>query len=148
MADAPALGAGGGNTMEVQVLSPAPSSVSNEKTAPTSGAVLFSIHSSDARQTLLAQGTSYEEQVCAIQPDSRREFGISRMPRQIVGKCPAQPSNTRHAQRNHEKKRALIVSHHSLPTLKQLCLNIGLRGEVCTKGTSPKALRVKGTRLC
>ena len=106
------------------------------KTAPISRAVLCSIHSSDARRTLLAQSTSDEERVYEIQLDSRREFGISRMPRQMPGN--ARLNHQTPATRNGTMKRnhlflCLYFTSFSLPALKSLDLNAGLRKKAHTK---------------
>ncbi len=82
---------------------PGTSKYSNTKTTPMFGVVLCSIHSSDARRTLLAQSTSKEERAIEIQPGSRREFGISRMPRHMSGN--AQLNHQTLATRNGTMKR-------------------------------------------
>ncbi len=101
-AGAPALGASGAATGGSSPL-PGTSKYSNTKTTPLFGVVLCSIHSSDARRTLLAQSTSEEERAIEIQPGSRREFGISRMPRHMSGN--AQLNHQTPATRNGTMKR-------------------------------------------
>ena len=92
-AGAPALGAGPFNAMEVQVPPRHHSSIQH-KTAPDfQGGFVFHPFS-DARRTLLAQSTSDEERAIEIQPGSRREFGISRMPRTHVGNAQLNPKHS------------------------------------------------------
>ena len=102
-AGAPALGAGPALAGWRFKSSPRHHSSIHTKTAPISRAVLCSIHSSDARRTLLAQSTSEEERAIEIQPGSRREFGISRMPRHMSGN--AQLNHQTLATRNGTMKR-------------------------------------------
>ena len=120
-AGAPALGAGPALAGWRFKSSPRHISTFQHKTAPISRAVLCSIHSSDARRTLLAQSTSDEERIYEIQPDSRREFGISRMPRQMPGN--ARLNHQTPATRNGTMKRnsfSSLVLHIILSTNPQI----------------------------
>ena len=135
-AGAPALGAGPALVGWRFKSSPQHRSGIHTKTAPISRVVLCSIHSSDARRTLLAQSTSDEERIDEIQPDSRREFGISRIPRQIPGN--ARLNHQIPATRNGTMKRnflflRLYFISFSLPTFKPLNLNTGLRKKAYAK---------------